>query len=57
MTYQFAKVWSAATATKENSGINQPSAGARFEQTLPVGKEPFQLYSSLGTPNGVMIML
>jgi GST-like protein len=26
-------------------GINQPTAGARFEKTLPKGKHPYQLYS------------
>ena len=53
MTYQLPKVWSAADSDQGKfSGINQPTAGARFEQKLPVGKEPFQLYS-LGTPNGV----
>ncbi|MGT2910660.1 glutathione-dependent disulfide-bond oxidoreductase [Streptococcus cameli] len=34
--------------------LNQPTAGSRFEQTLPVGDKPFQLYS-LGTPNGVKV--
>ena len=33
-------------------GLNQPTAGDRFEQILPVGDNPFQLYS-LGTPNGI----
>ena len=57
MTYQLPKVWSAADSDQGKfSGINQPSAGARFEQTLPVGKEPFQLYS-LGTPNGVTVTI
>ena len=52
MTYQLPKVWSDADSDQGKfSGINQPTAGARFEQKLPVGKEPFQLYS-LGTPNG-----
>ena len=31
--------------------MNRPTAGARFERALPVGKHPLQLYS-LGTPNG-----
>ena len=26
-------------------GLNQPTAGARFEQTLPKGDQPFQLYT------------
>lgn len=33
-------------------GLNQPTAGSRFEQTLPMGEADFQLYS-LGTPNGL----
>jgi len=57
MTYQLPKVWSAADSDQGKfSGINQPTAGARFEQNLPVGKEPFQLYS-LGTPNGVKVTI
>lgn len=40
------------------ASINRPTAGARFEQKLPIGEHPFQLYS-LATPNGqkVTIML
>ena len=57
MMYQLPKVWSAADSNQGKfSGINQPTAGARFEQKLPVGKEPFQLYS-LGTPNGVKVTI
>ena len=57
MTYQLPKVWSAADSDQGKfSGINQPTAGVRFEQRLPVGKEPFQLYS-LGTPNGVKVTI
>lgn len=33
------------------ASINRPTAGARFEQELPVGQHPLQLYS-LATPNG-----
>ncbi len=33
------------------ASINRPTAGARFERELPVGKHPLQLYS-LATPNG-----
>mmetsp|Transcript_27209 Transcript_27209/g.65118 ORF Transcript_27209/g.65118 Transcript_27209/m.65118 type:complete len:404 (-) Transcript_27209:2526-3737(-) len=38
--------------------VNQPTAGNRYKQELPVGKHPLQLYS-MGTPNGqkVTIML
>ncbi|TAL93939.1 MAG: glutathione-dependent disulfide-bond oxidoreductase [Rhodanobacter sp.] len=46
------KVW---TLSKPNGGkfasINRPVAGATHEKTLPVGKQPLQLYSQ-GTPNG-----
>jgi GST-like protein len=56
-TYTPPKVW---TWNKENGGkfasINRPTAGAREEKTLPVGKHPFQLYS-LATPNGVKVTL
>jgi len=51
------KVW---TWDKENGGqfsnINAPTAGARFEQDLPRGAHPIQLYS-LGTPNGVKVTI
>jgi GST-like protein len=46
-------VW---TWEKENGGkfanINRPVAGPTFEQELPVGEQPLQLYS-LATPSGV----
>ncbi|MGP4971212.1 glutathione-dependent disulfide-bond oxidoreductase [Psychrobacter aquimaris] len=49
------KVW---TQDKENGGkfasINRPTAGARYEKSLPVGDAPLQLYS-LNTPNGVKV--
>lgn len=49
------KVW---TQDKENGGkfasTNRPTAGARHEQTLPVGDAPLQLYS-LNTPNGIKV--
>ena len=38
------------------TGINRPTAGARTEKELPVGKHPFQLYS-LATPNGVKVTI
>ncbi len=38
------------------AGINQPTAGARYEEELPVGKHPFQLYS-LGSPNGQKVTI
>ncbi|ALF58917.1 glutathione-dependent disulfide-bond oxidoreductase [Psychrobacter urativorans] len=54
-SYKLPKVW---TNDKENGGkfasTNSPTAGARHEQTLPVGDAPLQLYS-LNTPNGVKV--
>ncbi|MBA4164967.1 MAG: glutathione-dependent disulfide-bond oxidoreductase [Erythrobacter sp.] len=51
------KVWN---YDSENGGrfasINRPVAGAREERDLPVGKNPFQLYS-LATPNGVKVTI
>lgn len=45
---------------KESGGrfanINRPIAGATFEQDLPVGEHPLQLYS-LATPNGVKVTI
>ena len=38
----------------EFAGINRPTAGAREEKALPVGKHPMQLHS-LATPNGVKV--
>ncbi len=54
-SYTPPKVW---TNDKENGGkfasTNSPSAGARHQQTLPVGEAPLQLYS-LNTPNGIKV--
>ncbi|KAB7648784.1 glutathione-dependent disulfide-bond oxidoreductase [Polymorphobacter fuscus] len=36
------------------AAMNRPTAGARHEAALKVGKHPLQLYS-LGTPNGVKV--
>ena len=52
-TYTPPKVWK----QEENNGgkfasTNRPVAGATHEQDLPVGDNPFQLYS-MATPNGV----
>ena len=53
--YNPPKVW---TWENENGGkfanINRPTAGARFDKVLAVGKHPLQLYS-LATPNGVKV--
>src|SRR6187401_1127010 len=51
------KVWQ---WNKPNGGkfanINRPTAGARADKELPVGKHPLQLYS-LATPNGVKVTI
>ena len=54
-TYTLPKVWK----WDEQSGgkwtkINRPISGATHDKTLPVGKNPLQLYS-LATPNGVKV--
>ena len=50
--YQLPEVWEAPSQMGGAwGGLNQPTAGARFEQTLPKGDQPFQLYT-LPTPNG-----
>ena len=57
--YQVPKVWSLPEIDAGKwSQINSPESGARYEQGLPKGEHPLQLYS-LGTPNGqkVTIML
>ncbi|MBI1404191.1 MAG: glutathione-dependent disulfide-bond oxidoreductase [Porphyrobacter sp.] len=49
------KVWNPDTVSGGRfAGINRPTAGAREERDLPVGDNPFQLYS-LATPNGVKV--
>ncbi|MEO2268230.1 glutathione-dependent disulfide-bond oxidoreductase [Pseudoalteromonas sp. YIC-656] len=52
VSYTPPKVW---TFDSENGGkwasLNKPTAGATFEQQLPTGQHPFQLYS-MATPNG-----
>jgi len=51
------KVW---TWNKDSGGrfanINRPIAGPTHDETLPVGKHPFQLYS-LATPNGQKVTI
>ena len=54
-TYTPPKVWQWNTENGgQFAGINRPTAGAREEVELPVGKHPLQLYS-LATPNGVKV--
>lgn len=51
------KVWTMKEGNGgQFAGINQPTAGAREEKELPVGDQPFQLYS-LATPNGVKVTI
>lgn len=54
-SYTPPKVWSPDEETGGRfARINRPEAGARYDEALPVGKHPFQLYS-LATPNGVKV--
>lgn len=53
--YQKPKVWIWEDANDNRSG-NRPTAGARFEQDLPKGEAPLQVYS-LGTPNGIKVAI
>lgn len=51
--YILPEVWENPTSMGGTwGGLNQPTAGARFEQTLPKGDQPFQLYT-FPTPNGI----
>ena len=55
--YNPPKIWK---WDSENGGkfanINRPTAGKRFDSTLPTGKHPLQLYS-MGTPNGAKVTI
>jgi GST-like protein len=56
-TYTPPAVWNPDTVSGGRfAGINRPTAGAREERELPVGDNPFQLYS-LATPNGVKVTI
>lgn len=51
------KVWVHETlGGNQWADINAPTAGARYEQELPVGNHSFQLYS-LATPNGQKVVI
>lgn len=50
------KVWKPSDMGGKFGGINQPTAGARFEKDLPKGRHPLQLYS-MGTPNGQKVTI
>ena len=47
------KVWQ---WTGDKADLNQPTSGSRYEQQLPVGQHPLQLYS-LATPNGQKVTI
>ena len=49
--YKVPDVWTFVEQGGAMGAMNRPTAGARFEKALQVGKHPIQLYS-LGTPNG-----
>src|SRR5699024_5192091 len=55
MAYELPKVWQWEEENTKKEG-NRPTAGKRFDQNLPVGKAPLQLYS-IGTPNGIKITI
>ena len=54
--YKVPEVWTFVEQGGAMGGMNRPTAGARFEKTLSVGKHPIQLYS-LGTPNGQKVTI
>lgn len=54
-SYEKPKVWQWEHENQDRTG-NRPTAGARFEQTLPVGEKGLQIYS-LGTPNGIKVTI
>lgn len=55
--YMPPKVWAPKnTCAGQFGSINRAVSGARFEQPLPVGKHPLQLYSQ-GTPNGQKVTI
>jgi GST-like protein len=56
-SYTPPKIWTWNPANGgQFAGINRPTAGARQDQELPVGRHPLQLYS-LATPNGVKVTI
>ena len=55
-TYTPPKVWKPRDLDGQWGKINRPTAGAREEKVLPVGKHPLQLYS-LATPNGIKVTI
>eukprot|EP00873_Tetraselmis_striata_P040140 jgi/Tetstr1/460404/TSEL_000081.t1 len=54
--YEVPEVWENEDQGGKFGSMNQPTAGARSEKDLPVGKHPLQLYS-MGTPNGQKVSI
>lgn len=54
--YKPPRVWKNEIQENRFSAMNRPTAGARTEEALPVGKHPLQLHS-LGTPNGQKVTI
>ncbi len=55
--YQPDRIWTPKTDHGgQFAGINRPVSGPRFDQPLPVGRHPLQLYSQ-GTPNGQKVTI
>mmetsp|Transcript_62068 Transcript_62068/g.196251 ORF Transcript_62068/g.196251 Transcript_62068/m.196251 type:complete len:297 (+) Transcript_62068:126-1016(+) len=52
--YKVPDVWTFKDLGGKMGAMNRPTAGARMDLKLNVGKHPYQLYS-LGTPNGVKV--
>lgn len=53
--YNVPKVWEWENPT-DSLSANNPTAGSRFDQELPRGDAPLQVYS-LGTPNGIKVAI
>lgn len=57
MSYIPPKIWQwQPNDDNKFANINRPTAGARFERSLPVGQHALQLYS-LATPNGQKVTI
>lgn len=55
-SYVVPAVWTPPEMAGPFGSINRPTAGSRFEKTLPKGNHALQLYS-LGTPNGQKVTI
>ncbi|EHI70674.1 glutathione S-transferase, C-terminal domain protein [Streptococcus ictaluri 707-05] len=52
-TYHIPEIWE---NHRQMPGLNSDQAGSRFEQVLPRGNHPYQVYS-LATPNGIKVAI